>query len=135
MNVLAVELRKQEAMFANRIDRSNGAVGIFLQLAYAFTIVFAFPGILAAESPIAANGGATPSDAFLLLAHRVFDGATFRPDQAVLVAGATIVDVGPAEVLRTKAKQVIDLGDATILPGFIELHAHRFLKEYRPKLF
>jgi hypothetical protein len=41
---------------------------------------------------------------------------------AVLTSGRTIAAVG--EEVDADAKRRIDLGDATILPGFIDLHVH-----------
>ena len=42
---------------------------------------------------------------------------------AVLLRGSEIVAVGD---LDADAKRTIDLGDATLLPGFIDLHVHGF---------
>src|SRR5712692_7871204 len=52
------------------------------------------------------------------------------PHQAVLVVGERIQEVGPAEELARKAgqAQVIDLGDATLLPGLIDNHTHVLLQ-------
>lgn len=60
----------------------------------------------------------------LLLAARVFDGNDLRNNAGVLIAGSKVVAVGTAEELRGRAGREIDLGDSTILPGFIELHGH-----------
>lgn len=60
----------------------------------------------------------------LLVADNIFDGRDFHEDHAVLVDGASIVAVGPADDLRARAEETIDLGDATLLPGFIDLHVH-----------
>ncbi|MGQ0444889.1 MAG: amidohydrolase family protein [Beijerinckiaceae bacterium] len=43
------------------------------------------------------------------------------------MAGQKIEAVGAAAGLRGRADREIDLGDSTILPGFIELHAHTAL--------
>jgi guanine deaminase len=45
---------------------------------------------------------------------------------AVLVADGLIAAVGPADALRAAhpAAQVVDHGDALILPGFVDAHAH-----------
>ncbi|MGE0591677.1 MAG: amidohydrolase family protein [Vicinamibacterales bacterium] len=59
----------------------------------------------------------------LLTADRVFDGHTMRVDAAVLIEGGLVRAVGPVGELTAQGL-VIDLGDATILPGFIEPHAH-----------
>ena len=72
--------------------------------------------------------GTSGDGTVLLIARRIFDGVNLRSDQAVLVNGSAIVDVGPSETLKARARRVINLGDATILPGFIELHAHAVLR-------
>lgn len=64
------------------------------------------------------------SGALLIRAARVFDGKDLRNDAAVVVAGGEIVAVGPPSELRGRAAREMDLGDSTLMPGFIELHAH-----------
>jgi len=58
-------------------------------------------------------------------AARLFDGrsATLQSPGLVVVEGNKIVGVGPSAVLAPNAK-VIDLGDATLLPGFMDAHVH-----------
>ena len=48
----------------------------------------------------------------------------------MLVVGDRIREVGPAdEVLRKAGQaQVVDLGDATLLPGLIDNHTHVLLQ-------
>jgi len=60
----------------------------------------------------------------LVTAARVFDGIDMHGEAGVVVAGRKILAVGPAAALRGSADRVMALGDATILPGFIDLHAH-----------
>jgi imidazolonepropionase-like amidohydrolase len=60
----------------------------------------------------------------LYTAARLFDGENEILDGGVLIEGAQIVKVGPAKDLSPLAENVFELGDATLLPGFIELHAH-----------
>jgi imidazolonepropionase-like amidohydrolase len=64
----------------------------------------------------------------LLIAHRIFDGIDFQSDRSILIEGQTVAEVGPQDLLISRADQVIDLGDATLLPGFIELHAHSVIR-------
>jgi len=48
-------------------------------------------------------------------------------DQAILIEGALIKEVGPAEEVRRHAPaavKIIDLSDKTILPGLIDCHTH-----------
>jgi imidazolonepropionase-like amidohydrolase len=58
----------------------------------------------------------------LIRADRLFDGEEMIEPGAVLVRGDEIVEVG--EGLDAEAERTFDLGDATILPGFIDLHVH-----------
>ena len=66
-------------------------------------------------------GGDTLSGDLLLRADRVFDGREFIEGGAVLIEGDEIVAVGNVDA---EAKRTIELGDATILPGIIDLHVH-----------
>jgi Amidohydrolase family len=61
----------------------------------------------------------------LLTAARVFDG--INPPQAnmsVLVVGKKVKQVGTFAQLKSQCSTRINLGDSTLLPGFIESHAH-----------
>lgn len=61
----------------------------------------------------------------LLIANQLFDGVNFpQANMAVLIEGNIVKQVGPAVQLRGLCKNRINLGDTTILPGFIESHAH-----------
>ncbi len=61
----------------------------------------------------------------LLIANQLFDGINFpETNKAVLIEGNKIKQVGSPNQLRGLCKNKINLGDATILPGFIESHAH-----------
>ena len=64
------------------------------------------------------------ADTWLLKADRVFDGHELRMNQALLIDGATIKAIGPIQELQVQTDQVLDFGDATLLPGLIELHSH-----------
>lgn len=53
----------------------------------------------------------------------VFDGATFLPSGTdVRVSGSTIVEVGAG--LDSSGAEPVDLAGGTVLPGFIDAHAH-----------
>ena len=60
----------------------------------------------------------------LIHAARVFDGNNMRTDTSVLVVGGVVAQIDASEAFKSDNIRVIDLGDATLLPGFIELHAH-----------
>lgn len=62
-----------------------------------------------------------------LRAARVLDPSSgvMRADLVVLVEGSRIVQVLPASRYRARpSDRVIDLGDATLLPGLIDAHVH-----------
>ncbi len=59
----------------------------------------------------------------VLRAARMFDGRDFRTPGLVVVSGAAIVGIGPGAQVPADA-QVIDMGDATLSPGFIDAHTH-----------
>jgi imidazolonepropionase-like amidohydrolase len=61
----------------------------------------------------------------LLMAKQFFDGVNFpQTNMAVLVVGNKVKQVGTPEALRSQCKAKLNLGDATLLPGFIESYAH-----------
>lgn len=60
----------------------------------------------------------------LLVAARLFDGIQLHTDKALLIEGNIVKQVGTQAELAAQCDNVTDLGDATILPGFIESHAH-----------
>src|SRR5260370_33372315 len=66
-----------------------------------------------------------PSKSYVLKAGHMFDGksnAVVTPG-LVVVSDGKIVGVGASAELSSAA-QVTDLGDATLLPGFIDAHTH-----------
>jgi len=63
-------------------------------------------------------------------AGRLFDSRNGRllTHQVVLIQGSRIVEVGPADSVNVPSNaEVIDLGQATVLPGLIDTHTHLFL--------
>jgi imidazolonepropionase-like amidohydrolase len=62
----------------------------------------------------------------LLTAKSLFDatGRGVVRDAAVLLDGDRIVAVGPARSFERVDAERIDLGDATLLPGFVDAHTH-----------
>ena len=81
-------------------------------------------GSLLAHSTQAAENTATAAPVVLKAAH-VFDSKSGRltDNGVVVVQGDRIVSVGNAQSAPANA-QVVDLGDATLLPGFIDSHVH-----------
>jgi imidazolonepropionase-like amidohydrolase len=83
----------------------------------AVTILSALPGV----APDLAGQQAPTT---LVTAARMIDGrGTLTEPGAVLVAGERILAVGDAARSRP-ADRTIELGDATLLPGLIDLHTH-----------
>jgi len=85
-----------------------------------------------AQAPREAPQQKAPPKTVLVKAARLIDGRSDKPrtGQAVLVVGERIQEVGPADELARKAgqAQIIDLGDATLLPGLIDNHTHVLLQ-------
>ncbi len=68
---------------------------------------------------------AAPPRAIVLKAARLFDGRSeaLQAPGVVVIRGDRIEAVGPAAAIPAGA-EVIDLGDATLLPGLIDAHTH-----------
>ena len=74
-----------------------------------------------------------PAETLVLKAAHIFDstGTALKDGVIVVVRGDRIVSVGTAAA--PAGARVIDLGDATLLPGFIDAHTHltmQFDKDY-----
>src|SRR6185369_3498856 len=80
--------------------------------------------LLAAAVIVALSWSASGQQKIIVLrAARMFDGHQMRTPGLVVVSGSRILGVGPGASTPAGA-QVIDFGDATISPGFIDAHTH-----------
>lgn len=92
-------------------------------LAASASCLLAATAIAAVPSSASAQDAAE-DDAILVRAARMIDGkGTLTEPGAVLVEGDRIVAAG-AEAVAMSGDVVVDLGDATLLPGLIDLHTH-----------
>jgi len=80
--------------------------------------------LLANAVPAMAEGAA-PAKLVVLKAAHLFDGRSGKLTEpgVIVIIGERIVGVGKDAAIPGDAR-VIDLGDATLLPGFIDAHTH-----------
>ena len=85
-----------------------------------------------APDVLPAQAGADSGALVLLRPARVFDGSAdgVHTGWAVLVRGERIAAAGPAGSIPAANARVIDLPNATLLPGLIEGHSHLLLHPY-----
>jgi len=71
------------------------------------------------------------NDNFILLKpDRVFDGQTMHTGWVVLVKNDTIAAAGPMKFKLPAGTKIIELKNATLMPGLIEGHSHLLLHPY-----
>jgi imidazolonepropionase-like amidohydrolase len=85
--------------------------------------------LLFSGSAFAESTSASESPPELLLAARILDirAGAYVADAAIIVEGGRIKAVGAATALRKQVPEsakIIDLRDATVLPGLIDCHTH-----------
>src|SRR5579871_2204587 len=80
---------------------------------------------LPAEAQLAGKYLAPRDQVIAIRAGRLFDArsGTMATNQVVLIRGDRITDVGPELAIPSSAS-VIDLSNATVLPGMIDAHVH-----------
>jgi imidazolonepropionase-like amidohydrolase len=106
-----------------------------------FAFVSLFLAALAAQAQLNSAGApaAAPSNAnsiVVIRAGRFIDttSAQVRTNQVIVVRGNHIESVGDAASAKVPAgAQVVDLSNATVLPGMVESHTHIFLQGEDPK--
>lgn len=85
------------------------------------------PHLALAQQPASA---AKPVRTVLLKPARVFDGTSVHDGWGVLVRGDRIAAVGAVGALPSAGADVVDLPNATLLPGLIDAHSHVLLHPY-----
>jgi len=98
------------------------------ELKFARTLLAAAAAVVLQPAPPAAAQAPPPADTIVLKSAHVFDstGSALKDGAVVVVQGDRIVSVGSAGVPANA--RVIDLGNVTLLPGFIDAHTHLTLQ-------
>lgn len=65
----------------------------------------------------------------ILYADRIFDGENLLKEMAVVVHNGKIIQVGKRDAVQVEDATYLDFGNSTLLPGFIESHAHLTYKQ------
>jgi imidazolonepropionase-like amidohydrolase len=67
---------------------------------------------------------------YVLKAARTFDGESIHENWSVRVKGERIEAAGPSSGVDPSGAKIIDLGNATLMPGLVEGHSHVLLHAY-----
>jgi imidazolonepropionase-like amidohydrolase len=96
-------------------------IGVIVAVGLSTNVVRGQGGIASAPAKFLVPAAQTVA----VRAGRLFDSraGTMSTNQIVLVRGDRIIDVGPSVVIPADAR-VIDLSNATVLPGMIDAHVH-----------
>lgn len=121
--------------YVRKLRRSTKTF-VFLSVCCILTFFLFFDEQKLAAAFAASPIGDTENDKIgtIFRADRVFDGSKTTENTAILVVKGKVARVGKLDELLPFAKQVHDLGDTTILPGFIELHAHLLFRRVPPEI-
>lgn len=98
-----------------------------LKFAVIFTLIFAFQTSEISAQQLSATGERRGKGTIVLRAAQIIDGTGAEPikNGVVVVTDDKIVAVGASGSVRVPSgARTIDLGDATVLPGFIDAHTH-----------
>jgi imidazolonepropionase-like amidohydrolase len=99
----------------------NPVFALLFALATAVTAAFA-PALAAALAP---EAGSMPPRMLAIKAARLFDAVSGKLIEhgVIIVVGSKIQSVG-SELAIPQGAQILELGDATLLPGLIDAHVH-----------
>lgn len=111
-------------MNATKVAGMKSFRAALLRLALASLAVFSASSIWAGEKSTSRGQHLSKQPPVLLTAARVFDGLALHSDYSVLVADGKVAAIGPTKQIRKHGVKELNLGDTTILPGFIEMHGH-----------
>ena len=78
----------------------------------------------------ALNAFAQNKNSILLKLDRVFDGQTMHTGWMVLIKSDIIAAAGPMQFKLPAGTKIIELKNATVMPGLIEGHSHLLLHPY-----
>jgi imidazolonepropionase-like amidohydrolase len=101
----------------------RGGKGGFVKRSFALAVAAVLSAaVLSGQAPAPAP---TPAPVTVLRAARIFDGTSDRvlENATVVIEGSKIKALGPGVPIPPGAT-IVDLGDATLLPGFIDAHTH-----------
>ena len=98
--------------------------GAFLRLMLVSSAVFSVSLSWAGGKVAANEPHLSKQPPVLLTAARVFDGVALHTDYSVLIENGKVAAIGLTKQIRKHGVKELNLGDATILPGFIEMHGH-----------
>jgi imidazolonepropionase-like amidohydrolase len=83
--------------------------------------------VIISNYPAIAKDNYSKENQTLYSAARIFDGEKLYENASILVKKDRIISIGPQNYYKNHNFKRYNLGEATILPGFIELHGHVLL--------